>query len=145
LDAQSSNANPATTTVRNLELVDTVSQGTQKPASVDQSAPEKNADASKPQAVTQTQTSPVAVEVIDPAEMLVSETVQASATDDVPAQAGGSENKAADVSLAAPKANGSSSASPKSEPQAIAAGTPASAAKTTGDACSDASTDNSAA
>src|SRR6185437_14448386 len=53
LDAQSSNANPATTTVGNPELVDTVSQGTQKPGSVDQSAPEKNADASKPQAVTQ--------------------------------------------------------------------------------------------
>jgi len=149
LDAQSSNANPATTSptasVGNPELADTVSQGTQKPASVDQSAPEKNADASKPQAVTQAQTSPVAVEAIDPAEMLVSETVQASATGDVPVQARGSENKAADASLAAPKANGSSNTSPRSEPQAITTATPASAAKATGDTGSDASADNSAA
>ncbi len=142
LDAQTTNVNPATASlsesVDSPEPVNTDSRGTQKPSSAGQSAPAKSADESKP-----LQTNPVATEVIDPAEMLVSETAQVTAPGDIPAQARGPENKVADNSSVAPKATGSSSASPKPEqqpPTALAAAAPVT--KTAGDADNDASANN---
>ena len=143
-------ANPAATSltesVANPEVADTDLQKTQVSASAAQSAPAKNADASKPQAATQAQPRAVAVEVIDPAEMLVSEPAQATAADDIPAQAHGLENKSTDGSPVAPKPNCSPSASLTSEQQfPIMPATAAPAAKTTSDAPDDTSAANDAA
>ncbi len=79
--------------------------------------------------------------------MLVSETAQATVTQDVPAQARTSGNKAGDGSSVAPKTNGSPGASPKPEqqpPVTLATATPVT--KTAADARGDApATDDAAA
>jgi chemotaxis protein MotD len=84
--------------------------------------------------------------VIDPAEMLVSETAQPATAGDAPAQMRGPARKALDSSAVAPKTNGSSAAGAKSEQQPPATlATAASATKTAGDTSNETSADNTTA
>ena|GEM_PF-1354834 len=149
-DLQPSNpkrtATSPTTSVDNAEPENMDSRRTQEPASADQPAPARNADASKPQATTPVRPSPAAIEVIDPAEMLVSETAQPAATSDAPAQMRGPARRALDSSAVGPKTNASSAVGAKSEPQPSATlTTAASSTKTAGDTSNETSADNTTA
>ena len=149
-DVQPSNTNRAATSpatpVDNSEPADMDSPRTQEPASADRSVPAENADASRPQATTPVRPSPAAIEVIDPAEMLVSETAQPATAGDAPAQMRGPARKALDSSAVAPKTNGSSAAGAKPEQQPPATlATAASATKTAGDTGNDTLADNTTA
>jgi len=149
-DVQSSNTNRAvtspTTSVDNAEPADLNSLRTREPASPDRSAPAENADASRPQTTTPVRPSPAAIEVIDPTEMLVSETAQPAAAGDAPAQMRGPARKALDSSAVGPETSGSSAADAKSEPQPSATlTTAASPTKTAGGTSNETSADNTTA